>query len=255
MSDTTDIISSGRTYYGLDRGFIFLPGDRGIPWRGLTSLESSDDGATIESCYLDGKKISHRYVAGDYLATIESYDDPFADPEFDGGIQNIPFGFTYREKFSENGKEHYRLHIIHEVSISNTGHTVETINAGPMPDTYRWSMSGLKSYLSTNYVGSHLILDSSVLYEWILRDVEAILYGYPDGNPRIPSIAEMYAIFATMNLIIIDHGDGTWSAEGHRTMIGMLDSTEFQIVTPTAEYISDYEYSIDSLIRNAAWLE
>ena len=95
---------------------------------------------------------------------------------------------------------------------------------------------------------------SALIFEWILRDIEDILYGWLDNTtPRIPGVEEMYAIFATMNLVIIDHGDGTWSAVGHETMIRMLDSTEFEINTPSAEYIDEETYDIESLIRDDRW--
>lgn len=240
-----------KAYLGVDRGFIFFE-DTGIPWRGITSVEEDEEDHTIERLYIDGRKVAHRNVGGVYTAKVTSYDDPFNRVD----IFEDEVGFSYRERYEVDGEEFYRLHLVHAGTVQHLGTKRESVNATPTPNTMSWDISTRPVRLGAGFYGSHLILDSSEIYDWILRDIENVLYGWlPNTTPRIPDIEEIYEIFATMNLVIIDHGDGTWSAVGHHTMIQMLDTTEFQITTPTAEMLTEYEYSIESLVRDERWLE
>lgn len=248
-----DVALTARVYTGVDRGFIFFDQQPGTPWIGITALEEQEDGYRLEEYYVDGKKVGHRHIAGNYTAAVASYDDPFGDAIFEDQL----FGITYRETFMMGAEEHYRLHIVHAVSIVKESFSRATVNATATPDTHKWTMASIDIPLSDEVNGSHLILDSTEIYPWVLRDIEAILYGYPDGGARIPSIDEIYDVFATMNLVIIDHGDGTWSAVGHDVMVAMLDPTEFMISSPTVEMVEgeQYTYDVESLIRDDRWLE
>jgi hypothetical protein len=52
-------------------------------------------------------------------------------------------------------------------------------------------------------------------------------------------------------IIIIDHGDGTWTAESPREEdIIMLDETTFQITSETAIYLDEFTYEISSSDKN-----
>lgn len=235
---------------GLDRGFLYPPDSDGVPWVGLTSLEEQEDGFRLETYHVDGRKVGHRHVAGNYTATLASYDDPFKDRKYEG----VLFGVSYREMLSNDD---YRLHIVQGLSVSKAGFTRSSVNPTPTPETHSWYMAAVDIPLGDDVHGSHLILDSALIYPWVLRDIEAVLYGYPNGGARIPTIDEIYDIFATMNLVIIDHGDGTWSAVGHDVMVAMLDSTEFMISSPTVEMVDgeEHTYDVESLIRDDRWLE
>lgn len=245
--------SPARVYTGLDRGFVYFEYEPARPWIGLTALEEQEAEYRVEEYYVDGRKVGHRHVAGNYEAAAASYDNPFSDTLLPGQL----FGITYRETFNQNGEEHYRLHIVHALSVVQKGYSRSTVNATENPETFSWTLSAIDIPLSDEVRGSHLILDSTLIFPWVLRDIEAVLYGYPDGDARIPSIDELYEIFATMNLVIIDHGDGTWSAVGHDTMVAMLDATEFMISSPSVEIIEDEEhtYEVESFIRDERWLE
>ena len=250
MTDEQTLPADRRSYTGVDRGFIFFETDPGVPWKGLTQVEELEDDYRIESYWIDGKKVSQRHIDGDYSAQVTSYDNPFTSDIFEDRL----FGFSFREHYRLDDEDHYRLHLIHGLSIKPDGVIYNTTSPESDPSGYSWSMQSVDVQLTDSLMGSHLILDSALIFEWILRDIEDILYGWLDNTtPRIPGVEEMYAIFATMNLVIIDHGDGTWSAVGHETMIRMLDSTEFEINTPSAEYIDEETYDIESLIRDDRW--
>lgn len=240
------------TYFsGVDRAFIFFQNSGGVPWKGITSVDEDEEDFRYETYYVDGKKVGHSHIAGDYSASVNSYDDPTLLID---DVEAI-FGFSYREHYNSDGENQYRLHLVQNIDLWSNGSKTETVNQSSTPTTYSWGISAIGTDLSDEVFGSHLILDSGVIQPWIMRDIENILYGTGDNEPKIPSIDEIYDIFATMNLVIIDHGDGTWSAVGHETMIKMLDATEFAISSPTAEYVEEDTYEIESLIRDERWLE
>lgn len=158
-----------------------------------------------------------------------------------------------------NNEQHYRLHVIHGASMRYISSVRETVNTDdPDATTFVWEVDSidvvLRSREETDELkGSHLILDSSMIFKWSMRDIENILY----DQGRIPSLDEMFEIFSEMNLLIIDHGDGTWSAVGHESMIAMLDINEFVITSPTIEFDPEDSrtFDIEDLIRDERWLE
>lgn len=245
-------VENRRAYQGLDRGFIFFRQEKGIPWKGLTSLTSSEDDSVTDTYYMDGRKIGQRFKKGNYHAEVTSFDYPFRDED---QMYDV-IGFSYRERFTNGTKENYRLHIIHGAEINYKSGVHETFNVEDPKGltTFTWTVDSLDVLLREypSVYGSHLILDTSELYPWSVRDIENILY----DEGRIPSIDEMMNIFSEMNLIIIDHGDGTWSAVGHESMVKMLDATEFMIESPSIEF-DDQDprtYDIEDYIRDERWL-
>lgn len=239
-------------YEGVDRGFIFFEESVGTPWRGIVDIEVSEDSYLIDTYYMEGRKIGHRHRQGNYRASVTSYDDPFTDIDME-----LVSGFTYRESYTLNGKQEYRLHLVHGASIRHisTEHHLYNVSDPKDASTYKWVVDSIDVELreDTGLQGSHLILDSAATYDWSMRDIETILY--EDG--RIPSIDEMFDIFSEMNFVIIDHGDGTWSAVGHESMIRMLDVTEFMIQSPSVEIDESdpYTYDVYDYIRDERWLE
>lgn len=242
-------VEARRAYQGVDRGFIFFESTTGIPWRGIQDIDVSEDGASIESYYVDGKKIGQRYYKGQFRASITSLDDPSVHMS----DKDVVYGFSYRETYLIGNVEHYRLHIVHDVTIRFIDSIRETINpTDPDATTYAWEIDSLDTDLRDDVFGSHLILDSSQIYPWTIRDIETIMY----KEGRLPSVDEMIEIFGLMNLLIIDHGDGTWTAVGHESMMNMIDLTEFQIVSSTIDIHEDDPRTFDiyDLIRDPRWL-
>jgi hypothetical protein len=78
--------------------------------------------------------------------------------------------------------------------------------------------------------------------------LENVLYGTDVSNPRLPSIQDIGEYFGYLGaLIIIDHGDGTWSAvDESDSYISMLDPTTFQIDNADATYLDPETYTISS---------
>jgi hypothetical protein len=81
-----------------------------------------------------------------------------------------------------------------------------------------------------------------------MRVLEDQLFGTETTNPRLPSMAEIAGYFGYLQeLIIVDHGDGTWTAiDAADNYITMLDETTFQIDNADTTYLDPDTYTISS---------
>jgi hypothetical protein len=94
----------------------------------------------------------------------------------------------------------------------------------------------------------HISIDSRKTPPDILEMLEAQLYGTDTSNPSLPSIQDVAEFFGYLGaLIIVDHGDGTWSAvDESDEYITMIDDTTFQIDNADATYLDTVTYEISS---------
>lgn len=249
-----DAQTTPRAYRGVDRGFLFVDQVGGFPWNGLTDVSESESGGRLEKYFLDGRSYFKNYVSGNYNCSITALTDPFEEHDLDRW--SSIFGFSYRENFEQDGEDHYRLHIVYGLTFRFEGSTAETVNHTGGTGVYSWTGETIPVDLD-GATGSHIILDSTIIYPWVLRDIEAFLYGYPNGPGSLPTLNDIYEFLETMNFIVIDHGDGTASITGHSVMVAMLDATECMISSPTVEIHEDdpRTFDVDSLIRIERWQE
>lgn len=249
----SEIESTPRAYRGVDRGFLFVKDVGNFPWSGLTSVDYQDSGGRLERYYIDGVAYFKNHLAGNFACSVTSLSDPFHDNDVDLG-QTI-FGFSFRENFICDGEEHYRLHLVYGLTMVMVGSTVETVTYSGNVGSYSWTGETIPVDLD-GAIGSHIILDSTLLYPWVLHDIEAFLYGPGDGLGTPPSLETLYEFLETMNFIVIDHGDGRATMTGHSVMLRMLDATECLISSPTVEFHEDPRtFDIESLIRIDRWQE
>ena len=98
---------------------------------------------------------------------------------------------------------------------------------------------------------SHITIELSGVSEYIVDYVESLLYGTIDHLGRLPSIAELINIAEELRfhnvLLIIDNGDGSWTAIGPDNMITMTDNTSFEITAPSAIFIDSESYTLTSM--------
>lgn len=67
------------------------------------------------------------------------------------------------------------------------------------------------------------------------------------SDARMPTAAEMVELFVrNATFIVIDHGDGSWTATGDSDIVYMTDETSFEINWPLAIFSATDTYSIRS---------
>lgn len=247
---------------GVDRGVLYLHDGTVAPWNGLIDVEESSN-SELKSFYLDGVKFLENLSPGDFIGKLKAFTYP---DEFDlvNGIAIVSPGLSYYEQPSKSfnlsyrtrvgndveGIEHgYKIHILYNVIANPEGYSYETLSDSGSAIEFSWSLTGTPP---KNIGGIrptvHVAIDSRTTPPDILRIVEATLYGTSTASPSLPPITEIGEYFGYLGaLLIIDHGDGSWSAiDESDTYISMIDDTTFEIVGADATFLDADTYTVSS---------
>lgn len=92
------------------------------------------------------------------------------------------------------------------------------------------------------------MIDSTKTDPDTLQAIEDMIYGTPTTDPRFPSIDELRSLFTIYGiLVIIDNGDGTWTAiDSANDYISMDSPTQFTISNADATYLDATTYTVST---------
>ena len=247
---------------GIDRGVLYLHDGTAVAWNGLTAVEEASN-SERKSFYLDGIKYLESLTASDFEAKLKAFTYP---DEFDvvNGIADVAPGLSYHEQPPQSfslsyrtgigndveGLDYgYKIHILYNLLARPDGHSFGTLqDQGVQPVEFAWSLSGTPPKITGARPTVHISIDSRDTLPEILQIIEAKLYGTPTSSPSLPPITEIGEYFGYLGaLLIVDHGDGTWTAiDESDTFINMLDTTTFEIVGADATFLDEDTYEISS---------
>jgi hypothetical protein len=248
---------------GVDHGVLYLPDGTAVAWNGLTEVEESQ-ASERKSFYLDGVKFLENLTPGDFQGKLKAFTYP---DEFDSvnGIANVAPGLAYYEQppksFSMSYRTQigndiegldfgYKIHILYNVVAQPDGHSFGSLqDSGVEPIEFAWTLGGTPQKATPGVRPTiHITIDSRTTPPEILQIILDKLYGTPTTAPSLPPITEIGEYFGYLGaLLVIDHGDGTWSAiDESDTYITMLEETEFQIVGADATYLDPETYEVSS---------
>jgi hypothetical protein len=246
---------------GVDRGVLFLHDGTAVVWNGLTGVEE-DTTSDLKEFHLDGVKYLQNLIPGDFEGKLKAFTYP---DEFDSvnGIGSVSPGLDYHDQPSKSfnlsyrtrlgddlaGVEHgYKIHILYNLMAKADAYSFETLDDSATLVEFSWSLTGTPVKVENFRPTCHVSIDSVQTPPELLAILESTLYGTEESNPRLPTIQELAEYFGYLGaLIIIDHGDGTWSAvDESDTYITMLDDTTFQIDDADATYLDATTYEISS---------
>lgn len=227
-----------RDYFaGVDRGVLYLPDGTAVPWNGLISVDENAESDDVEAIYVDGLPRIQLQSDADFSAHVESFTYP---EELD---DEAIFGFSYRV----NRQIGYQIHLVYNALFVPGSTTKTTLSDDPDISTMAFDLSASPVQILGLRPTAHLVIDSNSAYPAAIADVEKALYGDETTQPSLPSPSALINIFDQHAvLVVIDHGDGSWTATGPDSAIVMLDSTTFQITWPSATYIDDDTYTLRS---------
>jgi hypothetical protein len=255
----------GERFYqtGIDCGVLYLHDGTVSPWNGLSKIEESSD-VEIKSYYLDGVKYLQALIPGDFSGKLTAFTYP---DEFDSvnGIGNASPGLDYYDQPSKSFDMSYKTRIGNDIDGTDLGYKIHILyNVIANPDTvsfetlkgseiqpieFSWTLTGTPPQMVKGYRPTiHISIDSRDTPPDILKTLEDILYGTDTSNPSLPPLHDISEIFGYVGaLVIIDHGDGTWSAiDQEDTYITMVDDTTFQIDNADSTYLDSVTYTISS---------
>lgn len=210
---------TGKRLYetGVDHGVLYTRDStgnytNGVAWNGLVTVTESPSGAEPNPQYADNIKYLNLISAEEFGATIEAftYPDEFAECDgsrapatglYVGQQDRKTFGLSYRTIVGNDvdGTSHgYKLHLIYGALAAPSEKAYQTINDSPEAITFSWEVTttaestGLTGFKPT----ASLTLDSTVVEEAGLSELETLLYGGASAEPKLPLPGEVIALFS-----------------------------------------------------------
>lgn len=227
---------------GVSHGVIYPAHYPVAIWAGLTSVTEKPD-SEIQTYFMLGDKRMDSVSLEDFVASVEA----FVYPEIIDNERAIFLGFTYRSELT-NGR--YRLHLVYNPRFVVSDYQYTSIDEDIEPSLFSWDLVTKPVNIYGYAPTAHLILESNQDFSSTMRSIEDILYGTDVSDPYWPDpnvvldIVNNSGQFDT--LLIIDHGNGMWTAVGPDNMVRFLDDTTFEIDSPTVVYLTDDAYNVSS---------
>lgn len=247
---------------GLDRGVIYPMDSDAVPWNGLISVEDSGE-STMKEYYIDS--IKYLVVAGSrrWSGKLQAYTYPDAFAKLIGIMElgdglyadsQIPdaFNLSYRTLVQTeiDTRQHYKIHLIYETVAALGAFSNETLSSsGSEPTAFDFELNAVPQLVPSAHPTAHMIIDSRKVAPEDMAVLEDMLYGTPTTAPTFPTIQELVDMLALGDtVVIVDHGDGTWTATGANKNIMKTSATGFQINNVPATYPEEGVYQISDSI-------
>lgn len=198
---------SGKRLYetGVDHGVLYpiqTGGvySKGVAWNGLTAVTESPSGADVNDIYADNMKYLGLVGAEKFGATVEAYTYPDEFAECDGSVELVKgatigqqnrkvFGMVYRTVIGNDvdGNEHgYKLHLIYGATAAPSEKAYNTINEDPEAITFSWELGTTPVNVTGHKPTASLTIDSTKADPTKLAELEKILFGDTETEPRLP---------------------------------------------------------------------
>jgi hypothetical protein len=245
---------------GVDRGVLFVNGQAGVPWIGLTSVQESPSGGEPKAYYLDGVKYLNVPSAEEFEATLTAFTYPDEFAECDGshqsrtglfvtGQRRKSFGLTYRTTIGNDlDDDHaHKIHIVYNAMVSPTSRSLKTRTDSSSLDDFSWKITACPPPIVGYFPTAHFIVDTRFTDASVVELVENALYGTDTDDPYLPTVDQLFGFFDTISgLVVVDNGDGTWTATAPNDIIRMIDDDTFEITSSSAVYTDADTYTLSS---------
>lgn len=217
---TWDVVGTRKYETGVDRGVLYIPDNSGAyvagyTWNGLTTVTESPTGAEATPTYADNIKYLNLISVEEFGATVEAYTYP---PEFEqcngavapqagvyiGQQPRKMFGMSYRTRVGNDlvaTEAGYKIHLIYNALAAPSEKAYASINDSPEAITFSWDLTTtpieVGTISGTTYKPTaSMVIDSTVVNAGALATLEDILYGTSGVDPRLPTPAEVIALFS-----------------------------------------------------------
>ena len=206
----------GKRFYetGVQNGVLYLIDEEGkystgVAWNGLISVTESPSGAEPNPKYADNIKYLNMVSKEEFAATIEAYTYPDDFAECDGSVsvkKGVMIGQQSRKTFGlcyktlkgndvDGNELGYKLHLIYGAVASPSDKTYETINDSPDAITFSWEITTTPVEVADDKHTASLTIDSTIVDEDELTELEALLYGDETDDASLPLPDDIIAMF------------------------------------------------------------
>lgn len=182
---------------------------KGVVWNGLTAVTESPSGAEPTDLYADDIKYATLRSAETFGSTVEAYTYPDEFAECDGSAQlaegvyagqqpRKSFGLSYRTQLGNDVTDEagYKLHIVYGCTASPSEKSYATINDSPEAITFSWELTTTPVNVSGMKPTATITIDSTKVDAGKLAELEKVLYGDAETEPRLPLPDEILTIIA-----------------------------------------------------------
>ena len=246
---------------GVDRAVIYPHNGPGVPWNGLTDISEKFDGITPRPFYIDGTKFNEEVPYGGFSATLSAFTYPEVLLNYQGfrdvgsGLyasnqRRTRFNLTYRTMVGDDiyGIDRgYKIHLVYNALVTPSDNDFSTINGSPEASTFKWDLSTIPVKILGIKPTSHFILYSEKTDPYVLAELESRLYGDDSRDAYMLDAEDLMELLNEWSdLIVYDHGDGSWTARSSGDSIVLLEDGEFYITSDSAEFINADQYTLTS---------
>lgn len=230
---------------GLDRGVLYSA-TGGVPWNGLVSVDVDGEDIVDKDRYFDGINYVLLQSLESCSATLQAFTSPEEFDVYDGTIP--PLTLQKRPEFGLSWREAgQRIHILYNCRAAPSKKRFVTKTNAYSIEPVAWDISTRPIAFDSVAPTAHLIIEMNDAYPSVLEDVEGMLYGTDTTDPYLPTAQELFEFFEEASqFVVIDYGDGSWSATGPDEMVHFLDATSFEIVSPSAFITGEDSYTVSS---------
>lgn len=210
---------TGKRLYetGVSQGVLYPQSSgtypNGVAWNGLTAVTESPSGAEATPLYADNIKYLNLFSAEEFGATIEAYTYPDEFMACDGSAQiakgayigqqnRKQFGMCYKTLLGNDvdANDHgYKLHIIYGAMASPSEKAYATVNDSPEAITFSWEVTTTPVNVTGYEPTASIVIDSTKCDPTKLADLEEILYGSAEEEPRLPLPDEIVTVLGAAN--------------------------------------------------------
>ena len=217
---------------GVDHAVLYLESGGefvdGVPWSGITSVDRKTAFEQPTSLY-GGDDVKSDFEVGpaELSGTIKAYTYPDEFEEvlgvseftrvpgvYVGQQENRLFGLCYRTLVGDavdGTGAAYKLHILYNLYITEDSRAWESLTDNPSASTFSYPFSTIPVDIGFGYKStSELIIDSRSFRSDLMLQLEEILYGTEDTEPRLPfpdELVDMLYIVDTVELTVSGNVD------------------------------------------------
>ena len=227
---------------GIDKGVLYLTPKIAVPWNGIVrvkELETSEE----KTQYQDGVKQVGIRSNSDFGISIQAYTYPEELDTFPG----VAYAFSYRTKINDI----YRIHIIYSPTFTINDKMFNSTLYSFDDLDFTWDASTIPMDISNCAPSSNLYIEFPAnTPDFWFEMMDELFYDMDNKEYNLPTPNELIVIFEEFKLdrtlLIINHSDGAWSAFGSDDNITYVDDTTFEIDAPSAMFIDDVTYTLES---------
>lgn len=229
---------------GISQGMLYPRDTPGVAWNGLISVTEASD-QSQEAKYFDGVRYLTRSPMIPFAGSISAYTYPdelelyIGTKDFFTGQPNRLFDLAY----STNNE----LHLVYGVLLAPSPRPFSTISDKIDPVPFQWNFTTLPQKIPGGKPTAHIVILPEDVPEEVMAGFEAMIYGDDEDDPRMPSVAEivaMYEFAATM--LVTDNEDGTFTVSGPDAYVSPTTSGHFTINSPSLVMIDTITYSVST---------